>query len=387
MQMRFPLSKTVPDVGPGGGIVTAMNGMNALANNMLNTQLTGVKAQYAPYQAMTNALTNPMLWMAIKDNPSAQNAVLQNLQNVVGGMGTGMGSGQPHQSLIDKVVSGIGNVFDGSPTSSSSGNALNNPPQTSDSSQPSDGTQNSPLLPSQGGIGNAISGKMSAGYVQSPYPSGALITDPSGQPRSVPTGGTVDASQTAISAIDRVQPMLKEVISDAPKFLQTGKIGKLDATGVLNSAEQYFGGLGGVPDYLIKKMGMTKQDVSDYNNWKANIANASESVMKGLNLPQNADSLSLIKGILTPTLGEDGKGYASRVQRQLSLLEMQKQQNQQFISQGFPVSGSSAPQQTAEQAAVAQQGVVPYIMIRNPKTGETMRISRDEARKAGVKNA
>jgi hypothetical protein len=40
--MGLPLPKVVADVGPGGGLVTAMNGMNALAHNMLK------RKYYAP---------------------------------------------------------------------------------------------------------------------------------------------------------------------------------------------------------------------------------------------------------------------------------------------------------------------------------------------------
>ena len=47
--MGLPLPKVVSDVGPGGGLVTAMRGMNALAENMLKSKIEGVKAYYEPY--------------------------------------------------------------------------------------------------------------------------------------------------------------------------------------------------------------------------------------------------------------------------------------------------------------------------------------------------
>lgn len=46
--MALPLPKVVSDIGPGGGLVTAMRGINALADDLLQNEITGVKAQYAP---------------------------------------------------------------------------------------------------------------------------------------------------------------------------------------------------------------------------------------------------------------------------------------------------------------------------------------------------
>lgn len=46
--MALPLPRVVADVGPGGGLVTAMQGMNALTASNLNNQIKRVEAQYAP---------------------------------------------------------------------------------------------------------------------------------------------------------------------------------------------------------------------------------------------------------------------------------------------------------------------------------------------------
>jgi len=48
--MGLPLPRVVPDVGPGGGLVTAMGGMNALANANILRQINAIKKQYAPQQ-------------------------------------------------------------------------------------------------------------------------------------------------------------------------------------------------------------------------------------------------------------------------------------------------------------------------------------------------
>lgn len=52
--MALPLPKVVPDVGPGGGIVTALGGINSLANDMLLRKINQVKAKYAPWAEEAN---------------------------------------------------------------------------------------------------------------------------------------------------------------------------------------------------------------------------------------------------------------------------------------------------------------------------------------------
>lgn len=44
--MALPLPRVVPDVGPGGGLVTAMGGINALKKKMLETKMQELRNQY-----------------------------------------------------------------------------------------------------------------------------------------------------------------------------------------------------------------------------------------------------------------------------------------------------------------------------------------------------
>jgi NACalpha-BTF3-like transcription factor len=46
--MALPLPRVVADVGPGGSIVTSMRGQNALSQDMLDTKIKGIEAQYKP---------------------------------------------------------------------------------------------------------------------------------------------------------------------------------------------------------------------------------------------------------------------------------------------------------------------------------------------------
>lgn len=53
--MGLPLPRTVADVGPGGPLVTSMRGINALSNEMIDTQINKIKKQYAPITAQSEA--------------------------------------------------------------------------------------------------------------------------------------------------------------------------------------------------------------------------------------------------------------------------------------------------------------------------------------------
>lgn len=77
--MALPLPRVVADVGPGGGIVTSMGGINSLANNMILRQINQIKKQYAPTTAYSEAasklayanLMGPQFMAKLMGNDSA----------------------------------------------------------------------------------------------------------------------------------------------------------------------------------------------------------------------------------------------------------------------------------------------------------------------------
>jgi hypothetical protein len=101
--MALPLPKVVADVGAGGGAVTAMGGMNALSNAMLDTQINRVKAQYAPLTTQAEAasklayanLMGPQFLAKLMGNPDvvANSPQLQDPATVARLYQAGMGGG------------------------------------------------------------------------------------------------------------------------------------------------------------------------------------------------------------------------------------------------------------------------------------------------------
>lgn len=139
--MALPLPRVVPDVGPGGGLVTAMGGMNSLANDMLLRKINSVKAQYAPLTTQAEAasklayanLMGPQFLAKLMGNDSAvgnmSDAQAKSALATLYKAGTGQGNGNifnlmpgmssntqspPPQSFSGWLTNGIKNIFGGS---------------------------------------------------------------------------------------------------------------------------------------------------------------------------------------------------------------------------------------------------------------------------------
>lgn len=90
--MALPLPRVVPDVGPGGGLATAMGGMNSLANSLHQTRMNKVKADYAPLTvpaqaysqlAYANAVSPQILAKIMTDTGALSNLSEDQKKNVL----------------------------------------------------------------------------------------------------------------------------------------------------------------------------------------------------------------------------------------------------------------------------------------------------------------
>lgn len=149
--MSLPLPRTVADVGPGGPLVTAMSGINALNNEMIMRKINAIKAQYAPITAQAEAasklayanLMGPQFLAKIMGNDSAlgnlsedqKKMALEKIYQAGSGQGTGAnifnqmrsGIGQPSTNSLSGWLSNkLKNAFDYN-ASPQNGNAMNTP--------------------------------------------------------------------------------------------------------------------------------------------------------------------------------------------------------------------------------------------------------------------
>lgn len=403
--MALPLPKVIPDVGPGGGINTAFQGALASGNALLKNQLLGQQSQYYPLTTALQAVSNPLTWAYLQSNPAAQSAVSNMMGNAFRQMGSQGGSSGG--GLLGTISNKLQDIFGGTPSTNQSTpndggmGAGDQAPEAQGQAQPNafnqtpDATQGggSPLVPASQGLGAGIAGKMLAGYEQQPYSPGADVQTADGI-ISVPTGGSVDTAQTSLNAINRVLPIMDNIIKDAPRYLGSGEAGKIKVASQINQLEKTFGTLGGIPDMVLDKLNIDKEDVSGYQNLLSNATNAAESIMKTGPLPPNAKSLDAVSGILNPRYDETAEGYVKRMQKQKDILMRQRNYYTNMLRGGFPLNGQNQQQGEDTQGAqvrpnepnkaeVAREGVVPYVTLRNKKTGQTLRMSRDEAMRGG----
>lgn len=120
MIMGLPLPRVVSDVGPGGGLVTAMGGINSLNNDMLLRKINEVKAQYAPITTQAEAasklayanLMGPQFLAKIMGNDSALANMSEDQKrealSKIYQAGSGQGSGINMLNQMPQGNSGVG---------------------------------------------------------------------------------------------------------------------------------------------------------------------------------------------------------------------------------------------------------------------------------------
>ena len=156
--MALPLPRVVSDVGPGGPLVTAMGGMNSLANENLLRQMNAIKKQYLPTTMQAEAasklayanLMGPQFLAKIMGNDSAlanmsegqKRSALEKIyqagsgqggSNALGQMGGGFsGIGQPStNSLSGWIANKLKDAFGSTPQKNAlaMGGSASNPAQ------------------------------------------------------------------------------------------------------------------------------------------------------------------------------------------------------------------------------------------------------------------
>lgn len=413
--MALPLPNVVADVGPGGPLVTSMAGTNALINNLYNTQVSKAQAQYAPYttyadaaskiayanmlpyQIQAQVLSNPYIALALQRNPDALSNLLQNFSGSIpnpnnmrnmppfpqygnGGNGllsslinkiTGNNSGQGQsQSQLspNALVGGIGGVANqyvnpfnqlygngGNIGNTSAGNGNSIPISGNVPTNSQQRGTTASLVPAIGGPGQAIIGKTTAQFNQSPYEAGKTFVDANGNIVSTPESSQVNAAQQAILGIKNLRPILQDISSGASKWLAPGEKGKLALGQLMNSLQQRFGSLGGIPDSVMKQFGVSKQDISDYAEWQANQQKAVETIMKARQWPQDMVSLDKVSQIIQPIPGE-GEAYGQRVAKELAQIEQTLLPNyQQTLTSGYQLPNAQGTPQGNSQANTPSQ--------------------------------
>lgn len=460
--MDLPLPKVIPDTQPGGGLVTAMGGMNALANNMLNTQTAGAQAAYAPYTNYANAMSKlayarfygPQVMSQVMASPGfsllpkdQQIAIANSYAQSMNSLGQGnsfsdmniptpaqMGGGN---SLAGNVVNWLQNKLGmggdqsnqnpmanmpkqgGADNSDGGGNALNaTPSQIGPSTQTGNqvagqqmpgGNPISPIVAAQiaqENAKNASAGQTSnqtdeqkawnvnanqassaatlglkalenwhTNYKNSQYTGPYLGATPSSGPTSIPTlpGRTNSSEQLADQAAAKYLEILTQsgaANTDAGRSIISNAKG-LSRTLAAPAAETL---------YQQQKAELSRMELQRNfgDQFFKNNPNGTVEQLTGLwnSFNQNDPAYDYTNGKATPENTKRWKQYTT------------PEALNQYVQNGDYsahrpkklIDARDIPDKEAE----AQQGVVPYVTIRNPKTGETRRVSLQEAKDGGA---
>lgn len=356
--MVLPLPQVVADVGPGGSLATALRGWN-------DVTVGNAKAKYAPYTEYSNALSkmayanmlpyqikaqlmsNPMVWMALKDNPEAIHSFVNSFSNSIpqGNNVTGninipqpnsnQFGGNPFSNLFGTLINKItGNKQqdqnqqqsqNNSNIPSSDGNIPSNqgqniPFQNNDNSNNSN-IDSSPLFPSSSGM-TSVGERMTAPYSEQIHKESVLFRDPlTGKIISTPSSATVTSLQSAINAAQRAEPQLKKLADAASPFMTASGQGNL----LLQRGKNFFQ-YGKEPGKLP----------TQYAAFKSLIQSAPESLVKAYGLRPTNETIGRMQKIIEPLIGETSDQYKQRLLNQLeSLKKEQVGISQKQLSHGF----------------------------------------------------
>lgn len=377
--MALPLPRVVPDVGPGGPMVTSMRGINALTNSNLENQYAGIRnqyapynmyadalskiayAQYLPYQLQAQALSNPLLWMAMKDNPQAAADMMtrfassmpqgNNLGQLPGGQpipipgqrstGNGLlsmimnkitGGNDEGAPVNQNALAGGGQDFGANnraPDSMVADIAQNGNAAYQNQPQAPTPTQGSPLIPStQGGVAGVIGSKTAPFYAQSQKPGTSFYDPQSGNIISAPTNETVTAAQNSINAAKRVEPQLEKLADAAGPFLSAG--------GIVGNQFQRGWNL-----VFPNKAGKLPTQYAQFNSL---LQSAPEALVKSYGLRPTNETIDRMQKVIEPYMGETKDQYKARILSQLEALRTEQiGVSQQQLSQGFNLGGGQQP--------------------------------------------
>lgn len=369
---------------PGGGLNESYNqvAQDALQRKLLEaeTKSKSAYAQYLPYQLQAQALSNPLLWMALKDNPEAAKGLLNTFQqsipkpnydnqnndpflNIIGWglhkLGIGGKNTQPQVPVNQNTsTNGEGGSYGGTASPNDQqikfneaalktggdaegvpgatippyrANDKNNPPKTSGR-----------LVAKPGAEG--VVTKMTAPYTESPYKGNAIVSTPQGAV-TTPGAGLIESSQNLDIALKNITPLLNDIANGAEKWSLPGMQGKLKAAHAINLIRKNVGDIGGLLPKLLKQTGLNTKDITDYADYEANQEKVVDTLMSLYNLPKNELSLQTVKKIVHPLPGE-GKEYKDRIQKELKQLQRRAKVTREAVSEGsdlFPSPNKSSP--------------------------------------------
>lgn len=420
--MALPLPKVVADIGPGGGIVTARRGINALTESEIENQIKKIEAQFAPITKQAEAasklayanLTGPQFLAKLMGNDaiianmneSQRNSALQNVYQAGSGGGTGnalfnpssvnpsqIGNGMLGNGFLSKLVGGMGSLFNGDGNRNlPQQNPVMQPPSINRNiqNQTMPSTQGSPSqsYPEYGASNRATDEEINAVGREDPYKSGqSKFAENVGTYKGIVQEGTesgkirakdidelnntVFKGQTNQSTLDAISNILS-----SPEFEQIRKVPlaghyELSYYSKFGTPEQQ----NMVGQYYALTGNIIKDSSRDF---AGQFRKGEQQLLEGMK-PGPADTVDTARGKLE-SLSVMNKLLTERSRLTSKLM------NKYHINK---LDASEIADNQLDGKKIRQQihdKINPMITIRNKRTGKVETVSVGEARKRGIPN-
>lgn len=179
---------------------------------------------------------------------------------------------------------------------------------------PSAQSSNNALVPAAQGSMSAVRGKMTAPYQQSPYTPGAtFVPMQGGAPRSAPAESQVGTAQHELVTIKQMKPLFQQIAKAAPHFLASGQMAKVRGEQVLGWLHQNVPGNTNISPDIENTLGMSSQDLSNYNNLQTNLITLAHQYMNAHGWPTTEQNTAAAIKAVSPGVGENGSDYVNRM--------------------------------------------------------------------------
>lgn len=437
--MALPLPKVVADTGAGGGLVTALGGINSLQNDMMLKKINEVKAQYAPLTTQADAaskmayanLMGPQFLAKLMGNDSAlanmsedqKRQALSMLYRAGSGQGTGnalmmgspqQGGGNPFASAPQQQNSNLSGWLSDKMKNIFSGGQQNSAPQQQQPSQNALAPQNvnlSGMVPGQSytnnsgapqtvsfqgqGADSGMSYDQNGNNVIGSPSSVSAPSAPQPQTYAENTGaykGVVEEGQEAgkirAKDIDELNTTVfnaethQATLDDISSILASPEFEQIRQVPLLGHHELSFYSKEGTPAqqnmvgrYYTDTGNVIKDSARDF---AGQFRKGEQQLLQGMK-PNPSDTVDTARGKL------ESLSYFNKMLSERSKLTS-KIMSQYHVNK-LQASEAADKQINGEQI---RQGIHdklnPTVTIKNKRTGETKTISAAEARALGVPN-
>lgn len=410
--MALPLPRVVADVGPGGPLVTALRGINALRGDILENKIRDAQAQYAPLTALADAssklayssLTGPQFLAKILGNSD----ILANLsedqkKQALGAIYTA-GSGQQYSNpllnlamqqkrpqgsfsefLVDKVKNIFGQNQNQPQVQSQQGNVFSNQPQLSSSDRNAIGNLrpgDSYVVGSTGRNNSDDINPSSSIGLGNNYPKGGSFAENSGEFQKIKNqgaetgkiiakdiedfGNTYQSALNSQVTLDDLNGLVSSPVFQSIRQLPVGQQKQLSWYSKFGTPEQ---------QKLIGKFkadtGRIVQDGSQY--FRGQFRVGEQKLLESMKVNDNDSPFVAVGKLESLNLFNRMMSERSKIAGDL--------QEKYHITKGKALEQADKIIDANAIKNDIKNKLNPMITIRNKKTGETMTISVEDAMK------